>query len=80
MSEEQVVAGSQSGSIRVWDLEAAKSECTCCCSQFKTSLEIETQDEQFVTAGLMCSVSLKQNKHKVTLESELITANFCVGE
>ncbi|XP_023257140.1 katanin p80 WD40 repeat-containing subunit B1 [Seriola lalandi dorsalis] len=26
MSEEQVVAGSQSGSIRVWDLEAAKSE------------------------------------------------------
>uniref|UniRef100_A0A3Q3JWV5 Katanin p80 WD40 repeat-containing subunit B1 n=1 Tax=Monopterus albus TaxID=43700 RepID=A0A3Q3JWV5_MONAL len=25
MSEEQVVAGSQSGSIRVWDLEAAKS-------------------------------------------------------
>lgn len=25
-SEEQVVAGSQSGSLRVWDLEAAKSE------------------------------------------------------
>lgn len=25
-SEEQVVAGSQSGSIRVWDLEAAKSK------------------------------------------------------
>uniref|UniRef100_A0A672ZDV2 Katanin regulatory subunit B1 n=1 Tax=Sphaeramia orbicularis TaxID=375764 RepID=A0A672ZDV2_9TELE len=25
-SEEQVVTGSQSGSIRVWDLEAAKSE------------------------------------------------------
>lgn len=35
MSEEQVVAGSQSGSIRVWDLEAAKSEsnlfCMCVC-------------------------------------------------
>ena len=29
MSEEQVVAGSQSGSIRVWDLEAAKSEALC---------------------------------------------------
>lgn len=26
VSEEQVVAGSQSGSIRVWDLEAAKSK------------------------------------------------------
>ena len=25
-SEEQVVAGSQSGSLRVWDLEAAKSK------------------------------------------------------
>lgn len=30
VSEEQVVAGSQSGSIRVWDLEAAKSETLFC--------------------------------------------------
>lgn len=29
VSEEQVVAGSQSGSIRVWDLEAAKSKTLC---------------------------------------------------
>ena len=29
-SEEQVVAGSQSGSLRVWDLEAAKSETELC--------------------------------------------------
>lgn len=32
VSEEQVVAGSQSGSIRVWDLEAAKSEYACLCN------------------------------------------------
>lgn len=28
--EELIVAGSQSGSIRVWDLEAAKSRPLCC--------------------------------------------------
>lgn len=30
-AEDQIVAGSQSGSIRVWDMEAAKSECVCLC-------------------------------------------------
>lgn len=30
-TEDQIVAGSQSGSIRVWDMEAAKSKSVCVC-------------------------------------------------
>lgn len=64
MSEDQIVTGSQSGSIRVWDMEAAKSKregrgggqrCQRICQYFNTSYKCSLSHLK-LTAVTVCEM------------------------
>lgn len=71
-SEEQVVAGSQSGSLRIWDLEAAKSEfCFFHVERNSTLIGIPINPDH------SCSVHIK---HKNGGENDLRVASGYSGQ